>query len=229
MPRRPVTRLWLALFALGLLAPAAHAAAADEPGTADIRRALTLLSHVGEEYREGVVDGRVVRPVEYEEAVAFLDEAESRLAGAAPAATAAAAPAFAQVRTGLHDKVPGDQVREQLAALSAAVSSRTGVSEPVFPPAPPSASRGRALFTETCAGCHGAHADGRGPNAARLDPPPASFAGSCAEARSRSTARTFAPSCTKRITVARPLPMPSPGLCPAPITMAILSFRRTRD
>src|SRR2546428_10950951 len=49
---------------------------------------------------------------------------------------------------------------------------------------------------------------------------------SSAEARLLSTASTFAPSCANRSTVARPLPMPSPGDCPAPTTMATLSLRR---
>src|SRR5581483_1477500 len=49
---------------------------------------------------------------------------------------------------------------------------------------------------------------------------------SCADARSRSTHSTLAPSRAKVSAVARPLPMPSPGLCPAPTTMAILSFKR---
>src|ERR1700740_769292 len=54
----------------------------------------------------------------------------------------------------------------------------------------------------------------------------ASTAVSSAEERSRSTARIFAPSCAKRSTVARPLPIPSPGLCPAPITTAIFPASR---
>src|SRR5579883_363001 len=49
---------------------------------------------------------------------------------------------------------------------------------------------------------------------------------SSAEAMRLSTAITLAPSCAKRSTVARPLPMPSPGDCPAPTTMATLSLRR---
>src|SRR5215831_1703123 len=49
---------------------------------------------------------------------------------------------------------------------------------------------------------------------------------SSAEARLRSTHRTAAPSRAKVSAVARPLPMPSPGLCPAPTTMATRSFRR---
>src|SRR5215813_1756328 len=49
---------------------------------------------------------------------------------------------------------------------------------------------------------------------------------SSAEARRLSTAITLAPSCAKRSTVARPLPMPSPGDWPAPTTIATLSLRR---
>src|SRR3984885_15525560 len=49
---------------------------------------------------------------------------------------------------------------------------------------------------------------------------------SCAEAKLRSTHSTKAPSRAKVIAVARPLPMPSPGLWPAPTTMATRSFRR---
>src|SRR5258707_13544061 len=41
-----------------------------------------------------------------------------------------------------------------------------------------------------------------------------------------STHRTLAPSRARVRAVARPLPMPSPGLWPAPSTMATRSFRR---
>src|SRR3954453_19349635 len=42
---------------------------------------------------------------------------------------------------------------------------------------------------------------------------------------SRSTAKTFAPSSTKRTVVARPLPQPGP-MQPAPVTIATLSLSR---
>src|SRR5438309_9601841 len=48
---------------------------------------------------------------------------------------------------------------------------------------------------------------------------------SSSRAESRSTAKTFAPSCANRNAVARPLPHPGPTQ-PAPVTMAILSARR---
>lgn len=160
-----------------LLACSARAAVPDAaPATADVRRTLTLLNVVGEEYREGVVDGRVVLPIEYEEARAFLEEARGRLAGASPAAAAATADAFARARAAIEAKVPADQLRGQLEALRGEVSSRTGVSEPVFPERAPSAARGHALFEDHCAPCHGAGANGQGAAAARLDPRPANFA-----------------------------------------------------
>src|SRR6202050_1638075 len=47
---------------------------------------------------------------------------------------------------------------------------------------------------------------------------------SSADLRSRSTSRTLAPSRASRIAAARPLPMVSPGVCPAPTTIPTLSF-----
>src|ERR1700722_4797575 len=49
---------------------------------------------------------------------------------------------------------------------------------------------------------------------------------SWADARVGSTHSTLAPSRAKVSAVARPLPMPSPGLWPAPTTMAVRSFKR---
>src|SRR6202040_337142 len=49
---------------------------------------------------------------------------------------------------------------------------------------------------------------------------------SSADARSRSTASTFAPSWANRMVVARPLPMPVPGPWPAPTTTAIFPASR---
>src|SRR5262245_25280752 len=155
---------------------AGRVAAADDPrATADVRRALTLLNVVGEEYREGVRDGQVVLSVEYEESRTFLDEAEARLRDAAPAAAAATAEQFAALRRDVQDKAAVDRVREAVVQLRAHIVDATGVVEEIYPPAAPSAARGRALFTENCVGCHGEHADGRGSAAAQLVPPPANF------------------------------------------------------
>src|ERR1700758_4400587 len=64
-------------------------------------------------------------------------------------------------------------------------------------------------------------------NAAAMPPfAPIMSTVSWAEARLWSTHSTRAPSRAKVSAVARPLPMPSPGLCPAPTTMATRSLKR---
>ena len=172
------SRAFAALLLVAMLWPGTgQAAAADDArATADIRRALTLLNVVAEEYREGVIDGRVVLPLEYEEAKTFLDEAQARLRDAAPEAAGATEASFAAARTGLQTKAPLEQVRGGLDQIRASIAQTTGVVEEIYPPAPPSAARGRALFAENCVSCHGEHANGQGPEAARLDPRPANFA-----------------------------------------------------
>jgi high-affinity iron transporter len=158
------------------LATALPAATTDDPhGVADIGRALTLLNVVAEEYREGVVDGRVVLPIEYEEAKTFVAEAQARVRGASPAAAAATEAQFGAVNAALAAKAPLEQVRGTLDQIRAAIARTTGVVEQIDPPAAPSAVRGHVLFVENCVSCHGEHADGRGTEAARFNPPPANF------------------------------------------------------
>ncbi|HSD11884.1 MAG TPA: c-type cytochrome, partial [Candidatus Binatia bacterium] len=153
------------------------ASAATEPlaDTAGVRRVLTLLSVVAEEYREGVVDGQVVLPIEYQEAGVFLREARQRLETLPGIDAARFRPSFDALNVALEDKIPLASFREKIDDLRQAVTASTGVSEEVFPPAPPSAARGRILFAENCVSCHGEHADGKGSEAARLRPAPANF------------------------------------------------------
>ena len=163
------------VFVAALSPPTSQGAADDAHATRDVGRALTLLNVVAEEYREGVVDGQVVLPVEYGEARTFLDEAQARLRSAAPAAAAATSAAFAAVHTALEGKAPLETVRAGLDQIRAVITQTTGVAEEIYPPAAPSAARGHALFAENCTPCHGEHAAGDGPEAARFDPRPANF------------------------------------------------------
>src|SRR4029453_17079361 len=63
----------------------------------------------------------------------------------------------------------------RVTAIATAISERTGVRDEPLPPDPPSVARGQAVFSENCAGCHGAHGDGGGDEAKRLGLKPASF------------------------------------------------------
>jgi FTR1 family protein len=145
--------------------------------TEDVRRLLTLLAAVGEEYREGVRDGVVVRPVEFEEAQSFLQDAQQRCQhlGADLASDEQVSRLFTEIAAAVDGKAPANGIADKLAALRQRVVALTGVSEQIYPPASPSAVRGQQLFGEYCATCHGSRGDGKGPSAAGLTPPPANF------------------------------------------------------
>lgn len=46
---------------------------------------------------------------------------------------------------------------------------------PLAPKKVPDLARGAASYGQNCTGCHGEVGDGRGPDAAKLDPPPVAF------------------------------------------------------
>jgi high-affinity iron transporter len=148
------------------------------PGSEDdVRRVLTLLAAAGEEYHEGVHDGRVVRPTEFEEAKSFVEDAQqrlNRLSHTDPGVDTTAS-LFAEIGGAIDAYASPEAVAEKLTALRGRIVELTGVGELVYPPAAPSAVRGKRLFDENCVACHGEHGDGKGPNAAGLNPPPANF------------------------------------------------------
>jgi len=149
--------------------------AVDE--AAPTKKILTLLEAVGEEYREAIHNGKIARPIEYDEAKAFLEDARRRWESISVDAAARRdvdekLQAIDAAMTALHDV---EAVRAQVNAARQQVMHATGVESEVFPPQSPSFERGRMLFVENCSSCHGEGGDGRGENAAKLSPPPANF------------------------------------------------------
>ncbi|HVM97235.1 MAG TPA: FTR1 family protein, partial [Candidatus Acidoferrales bacterium] len=140
-----------------------------------VQRLLTLLAAIGEEYREGVRDGVIVRPIEFEEARTFLADAGDLAGSVAPSQTPLLQPQFAAVGKAIDDHVEPALVAEKLEALRQHVMTLTGIAEEIYPPNAPSAARGRQLFGEYCTSCHGERGDGKGRDAADLKPPPADF------------------------------------------------------
>ncbi len=178
LPRPRLTAAAILLAALAALArlsaPAWAEPAADT--TAAVTRVLTLLRAVGEEYREALDEtGKVVRPIEIEEARLFLAEARShgrRLGADAPADLDARIEMLSDAIAGT---APLATVLAQVDEVCKALSKATGVGEEFLPPAPPSAARGEIVYKTNCVSCHGEHGAGDGPEAARLDPKPTDF------------------------------------------------------
>jgi high-affinity iron transporter len=140
------------------------------------RRIAATAQLAAQEYRIGVVDGRVVAKAEVQEAELFLEEAR-RSAALLPAE--AGRPALAEIDALLafvRRTAPADSLDAHVRALTTDLSERLGIALDELPAETPSLARGAEVYQANCAGCHGAVGRGDGPLAAGLDPRPANLA-----------------------------------------------------
>jgi high-affinity iron transporter len=154
----------------------AQAQAPDSATTAQARRIAASAQLAAQEYRIGVVDGRVVLAAEVEEARLFLGEAR-RAAASLPASVSG--PTVAELdralavvaATGLPDSIDAAVSR-----LSAHLRDELDIVLVEIPSRTPSLARGLAVYQRECASCHGAAGGGDGPAGRGLDPAPANLA-----------------------------------------------------
>jgi high-affinity iron transporter len=166
-------------FALFLLIPSGDPSQAGDP-VAAARRLAATAQLAAQEYRIGVDRGRVVAPAEVEEARLFLGEAR-RSAAALPSAQRETAEVELDrlialvAATGAPDSLDA-AVRKLTTGLAASL----GITVEEAPSAVPSLARGKQIYIERCASCHGSVGRGDGPRAAGLEPPPANLADAAA-------------------------------------------------
>jgi high-affinity iron transporter len=138
-----------------------------------VRRLAATAQLAAQEYRIGVVDGRVVAQAEVDEARLFLQESRR---------SAAQLPRDLRPQTLLRidsvirlvdRRAAPDSIEVLVRALTHSLSERLGVVLDEIPAATPSLSRGKAVYQASCAGCHGDFGRGDGPLAPGLDPKPA--------------------------------------------------------
>lgn len=169
-----MSRLRLALVVFAALLSESSALAQGTPELA--RRVADIASLALDEYQLGMQAGRVVSAVELEEARLFLLEARRSAVGL-PAGAAGSAVAFLDTLiAGVEAHDPIERLSPRVAALRAHLSAALGVELDPFPTNPPALARGRELYVERCASCHGVAGGGDGPAAAGLNPPPANLA-----------------------------------------------------
>jgi len=140
------------------------------------RRIAATAQLAAQEYRTGVVDGRVVAKAEVEEATLFLQEARRSAALLKPDAGPAATADIDALLHLVSATAPPDSLDARVRALNEGLVRRLGVTLDELPAVTPSLSRGAEVYQANCAGCHGAVGRGDGPMAAGLTPPPANLA-----------------------------------------------------
>jgi high-affinity iron transporter len=183
LPRAPTALLLLVLPATALAAlPAGPPGPpGSRPGTAtaasasadDLRRILHLLDYLAVDYPPTVRDGAVTNEVEYGEQLEFAGQVRERIERLGLADQDPIRGAAAGLEESIRARASGADVTAHAHALADEVRTRFAVQDlPVHPPDP---SRGRALFGEACASCHGAQGRGDGPAAHGLAPPPANL------------------------------------------------------
>ena len=140
------------------------------------RRVAASAQLAAQEYRIGVVGGKIVAAAEVEEARLFLTEA-IRTAKLLP--TSAVAPtvsALEQALAMVQRTAAPDSLDIAVHGLTDALASRLQVVLIEIPERSPSLARGRDLFKRECAACHGELGRGDGPAGRALTPPPPSLA-----------------------------------------------------
>ena len=138
-----------------------------------VRRLAATAQLAAQEYRIGVVDGRVVSQAEVDEARLFLEESR-RSAALLP--TPSRAEIEREIDSLLHlvqRGVAPDSLDSRVKRLAASLSTRFAVPLDEIPSEPPSLARGASVYRDNCAGCHGNLGQGDGPLARSLDPKPA--------------------------------------------------------
>lgn len=133
-----------------------------------------LLDYLAVDYAGAVQGGKVVSEAEYKEMVEFSRSARERIALLPPKD---AKQGLQQQAVALEKLIANKASPDQVAAAARAVASDLIKAYPVplAPTSTPDPARGKALFTQHCASCHGATGDAKGPDAADLDPPPIAF------------------------------------------------------
>jgi high-affinity iron transporter len=133
-----------------------------------------LLDYIAVDYREAVADGAIVNQTEFDEMVEFSSTAASsiQILPATPGSQELNARA-GELQRSIQGKAPAEQIATQARTLAALLVRHYPI--PLSPTVPPQHERGKTLYAQLCATCHGPSGAGDGPASAGLDPPPIDF------------------------------------------------------
>jgi high-affinity iron transporter len=141
---------------------------------ASVATTWRLLDYIAVDYREAVADGEVVNQLEYDEMLEFSETAANAIAALPQTPESARlAEQASGLKLAIRERLASEEVAQRARSLAALLVQAHPI--PLAPASPPAYARGKVLYAQLCASCHGAEGKGDGPAGAGLDPPPIDF------------------------------------------------------
>ena len=141
-----------------------------------VRRLAATAQLAAQEYRIGIVDGKVVSQAEIDEARLFLEESRRSAAVLPPEARQETLGQIDSLLQLVGRLAEPDTVDARVTRLARSLATRFSITLDEIPAGTPSLARGAAVYRTNCAGCHGSLGRGDGPLAKGLEPKPANLA-----------------------------------------------------
>ena len=151
----------------------------NEQETQEIAKKIVMMLNISaKEFQDGVLEGKIVIPTEYEECQIFLNQASER---------------FLKISNQINDKKESENLIQQFSELNESIKNKMdsqivwdtvnninsklmssfGIEINKSPITPVSLANGKKIFEKNCSTCHGLRGNGDGPMAKGLDPRPA--------------------------------------------------------
>tara|TARA_R110002073_G_scaffold36281_1_gene105622 strand:+ start:1750 stop:3669 length:1920 start_codon:yes stop_codon:yes gene_type:complete len=140
----------------------------------NIDRLIQLIDYVGIDYQEAISNSEIINASEYAEMLEFsatIEMSASKLT-ASPAAASIQIQAN-QLKKLIGEKASTDQVMMLTSLMRSTIIKSYDLA--VTPDREPDLQRGKILYKESCAACHGQEGSGNGPLAEGLEPRPTNF------------------------------------------------------
>ncbi len=154
--------------------PLQKAQAKDGNNTAET--VIHLLSYVAKDYVVAVQDGKVISIQEYKEQQEFSQRAYALTKQNNFASGTVKENLLTQLQTlitKVNQKAPGEQISKIANDIINKIIASTGIK--TAPKTWPSLAKGKQLYQQNCATCHGKTGNGKGPAGLHLSPKPSNF------------------------------------------------------
>ncbi len=174
----------LCLFGLLLLALPSLTMAETPAGKLEsrVKKIVMMMNIVNKEYHEGIREGKIINPAEYEESQVFLEQALERYQGLIQGKASSGdqsdelATQFSSLIEKVKNKVDPAVVQSEVNAINSTLLKNFNIQLSQSPAEPVSLENGRAIYMSNCKVCHGVQGKGDGPIALQLEPKPAVLA-----------------------------------------------------